>query len=119
MDFLTKHNLDKVIHTVEGTYNDYDSLCDRLFELYKVVAESSIHSEEEGSVLYFIANYQNDREKVLSLCKLKTLEYRVFRKLREKLRNFVESCLTGQGNNNVQSKLNGFIKETNELCEGF
>jgi hypothetical protein len=56
---------------------------------------------------------------VLSLCKLKTLEYRVFRKLREKLRNFVEACSTGQGNSDAKSKLASFIKQTNELCDGY
>jgi len=70
-------------------------------------------------VLYFIGNYQTISEKVLSLCKLKTLEYRVLRKLREKLRNFVEACHSGKGNTDVQSKLKSFIQETNELCEGY
>ncbi len=70
--------------------------------------------------MYFVANYGNtDQEKVLSLCKLKTLEYRVFRKLREKLRNFVEACHSGQGNSNAEQKLKGFIQETNELCDGY
>jgi len=53
------------------------------------------------------------------LCKLKTLEYRVFRKLREKMRNFVEACRSGQGNSNAESKLKQFVEETKELCEGF
>ena len=38
MEFLTKHTLDKVILTNEGTFNDYDTLCERLIELYKEVA---------------------------------------------------------------------------------
>ncbi len=83
------------------------------------MAESSIHSEEEGSVLYFIGNYQQPNECVLSMCKLKTLEYRVLRKLREKLRNFVEACHTGVGNSDMNSKLKQFIAETNDLCNGY
>ncbi len=83
------------------------------------MAESSIHSEEEGSVLYFLADYQTPQEHVLSLCKLKTLEYRVLRKLREKLRNFVDACNTGNGNTDVKSKLKAFITESNDLCEGY
>jgi D-Tyr-tRNAtyr deacylase len=55
----------------------------------------SIREAEEGAVLYFVMNHKQDNEKMLSMCKLKTLEYRVFRKLREKLRNFVEACQTG------------------------
>ena len=119
MSLLTKYGLDKVTYTNEGTFTTYDELCDKLLNLYKDVAESSIHSEEEGSVLYFIGNFQTLSEKVLSLCKLKTLEYRVLRKLREKLRNFVDACQTGKGNTDVKSKLESFIKETNELCEGY
>ena len=72
MTLLTKYGLDKVTYTNEGTFTTYDELCDKLMNLYKDVAESSIHSEEEGSVLYFIGNHQTLSEKVLSLCKLKT-----------------------------------------------
>lgn len=109
MQLLTRYNLDKVTYKNEGTFSSYDALCDRLQELYREVAEASIHSEEEGSVLYFIGDYQKPTEKVLSLCKLKTLEYRVLRKLREKLRNFVEACNSGKGNSDVASKLKSFI----------
>ena len=35
MAFLTQHCLDKVLLTNEGTYTDYDSLCDKLCLLYK------------------------------------------------------------------------------------
>jgi len=56
---------------------------------------------------------------VLSLCKLKTLEYRVFRKLREKLRNFVEACRSGRGTIDPDTKMKQFIEETHELCEGY
>ena len=77
--------------TNQGTFTNYNDFCDKLEILYKEVAEASIHSEEEGSVLYFVSNFENENEKVISLCKLKTLEYRVFRKLREKLRNFIEA----------------------------
>lgn len=101
MALLTKYGLDKVTYTNEGSFTSYDDLCDKLLNLYKEVAESSIHSEEEGSVLYFIGNFQTPSEKVLSLCKLKTLEYRVLRKLREKLRNFVDACNSGKGNTDV------------------
>ena len=42
-------------------------------------------------MLYFIKRPAEGTEgptEVLSLCKLKTLEYRLFRKMREKLRNY-------------------------------
>jgi hypothetical protein len=53
------------------------------------VAKSSIKQDEEGSVLYFVKKSKyNGEERVVSLAKLKTLEYRLFRKMREKLRHF-------------------------------
>jgi hypothetical protein len=54
-----------------------------LEETFREVYKSSISKDEEGNVLYFISE-----DKVLSLAKLKTLEYQLFRKMREKLRNF-------------------------------
>lgn len=70
-----------------GLFDNINSLSDALYNEYNIVASGSIRDEEEGAVLYMIKRGQND-DKVLSLAKLKSLEYRIFRKLREKLRNF-------------------------------
>lgn len=83
--------------------------------LFNTVATSSIFEDEEGSVVYFVlekprqfCEYVSDRyldsvpipanwkEKevwwnVSSLGKLKTLEYRILRKLREKLKFFTRA----------------------------
>lgn len=85
-----KYSLDMVSLQSAGVYNNYDSLCDGLYNLFKDVAKSKIAEEEEGSVLYLIKRDFEDpsKDKVLSLCKLKTLEYRLFRKMREKLKSF-------------------------------
>lgn len=71
-----------------GKFNDYGKMCDALCKVFKDVAKSEIAEEEEGNVLYFMKRPQTGETTVLSLCKLKTLEYRLFRKMREKLRNF-------------------------------
>ena len=59
---------------------------------FKNVAKSPIADDEEGNVIYFIEKEKNSEDltnqKTLSLAKLKTLEYRLFRKMREKLRGF-------------------------------
>jgi hypothetical protein len=55
---------------------------------FKEVAKSPISQDEEGNVLYFVKKGSDNKDQVLSLAKLKTLEYRLFRKMREKLRNF-------------------------------
>ena len=112
--------MDCVPGSNQGTFSTYDDFCDRVGELFKEVAEMRISEAEEGAVLYFVMNLGNqESERMLSMCKLKTLEYRVFRKLREKLRNFVEASHSGKGNANAESKMDQFIKETNELCNGY
>jgi hypothetical protein len=74
-------------------YSDFDKLCDDLESEYWQESSKSISESEEGSVLYIL---KRDREypkkdEVLSLAKFKTLEYRLFRKMREKLRNYNSS----------------------------
>ncbi len=81
-------------------------------KVFHQVAESRISEEEEGSVLYFV-HYSGGNVRTLSLCKLKTLEYRVFRKLREKLRNYSKNK---KGVKQVKDK---FISETKSLIAGY
>lgn len=60
---------------------------------------TSIKDAEEGCVLYLVkrvkpvteSQLKNAKDEVISMTKLKTLEYRFFRKIREKLRNFYGS----------------------------
>jgi hypothetical protein len=84
-----KYGLDKVHIRSLGLFDDYDKMCDVLCKTFREVAKSEIAQDEEGNVLYFIKrDKQGKHDSILSLCKLKTLEYRLFRKMREKLRNF-------------------------------
>jgi len=83
-----KYGFDKVIIQSLGRFTDYSKMCDVLCQTFKDVAKSEIAQEEEGNVLYFVKRTVQGDSEVMSLCKLKTLEYRLFRKMREKLRNF-------------------------------
>jgi hypothetical protein len=68
-------------------------------------------------VLYLTQRHKSgdpSKDKVLSLSKLKTLEYRVFRKMREKLRNYFKSGSAKPPSSVVKA----FRKEMNELLEG-
>lgn len=113
---LEKHKLPIVRNyqnSLHGKYTDYKDFGQSLFTLFNTVATSSIFEDEEGSVVYFVlekprefCEFVSDRylqdnvpipanwkEKevwfnVASLGKLKTLEYRILRKLREKLKFF-------------------------------
>lgn len=87
--FFKKFGLDVVHIQFLGNFNDFDFLCDQLVATFQEVAKSSIAQDEEGNVLYFVRRSKSlKNERVLSLAKLKTLEYRLFRKMREKWRGF-------------------------------
>jgi hypothetical protein len=116
--FFKKFDLDKVSVERVGVFTDYDQMCDSVADFFKKISKSAISEEEEGSVLYFIKRTEDAvDEKVLSLCKLKTLEYRIFRKLREKMRNYVKAYEEGKFAND-QKKYDDFKKETKELVRG-
>ena len=87
---FSKYGLDKVHALSLGLFDDYDTMCNTLCTVFKDVSKSEIAKDEEGNVLYFIKRSKegSSKDQVLSLTKLKTLEYRLFRKMREKLRNF-------------------------------
>lgn len=86
---FSKYGLDKVHALSLGSFTNFDALADCLCTTFKDVAKSEIAKDEEGNVLYFIKRTKDGSgDKVLSLSKLKTLEYRLFRKMREKLRGF-------------------------------
>lgn len=83
-----------------------------VFKLYKEVGSSSIETSGEGAVLYFVSETKEGDQRVVSLCKLKTIEYRIYRKLREKLKN----CLVDKRGSG-EKWFKKFTKEVGELCE--
>lgn len=97
--FFQRYGLDVVHIKSLGTFENYGVLCDQLEKTFKDVAKSSIAQDEEGNVLYFIKkDKETGKESTLSLSKLKTLEYRLFRKMREKLRGFYSKAKDGSIN---------------------
>jgi hypothetical protein len=111
-----QYDLDMVAMESSGIYSTFNDLCDGLYQTFRDIAKSKIIEEEEGSVLYLIKRDKEgpEKDKVLSLCKLKTLEYRLFRKMREKLRNYFRGKST---NKSVDSIINAFAKEALVLSE--
>lgn len=133
IEIFQKHNLTVVPFEVIGVYSDYKSLCESLENLHHRIAESSIIDEEEGSVLYFTAFKaseinltieidKNDNsantvrisdEEVVSLGKLKTYEYKLYRKLREKLSNHLKR------DKEDRFKINQFFDEIRTILTGY
>lgn len=114
---FAKYGLDKVHAMSLGLFDDYDTMCNTLCTTFKDVAKSEIAKDEEGNVLYFIKRSKDspEQDKVVSLSKLKTLEYRLFRKMREKLRNFyVVDRKSELPKSEIVKK---FIREAKELSD--
>ena len=120
-----KWGLDKVAIKTLGSFDDYDQMCDSLCRVFKDVAKSEIAQEEEGNVLYFVKRGSGttagqetpDDGEVLSLCKLKTLEYRLFRKMREKLRNYYARDKSAINEYEEGKVIKKFASEARELSE--
>ena len=117
--------LDVVPYEYIGIAESFDELCEKLKKLYVRIAESSIIDEEEGSVIYlsrtYASHFDSDKEyrkddKILSLCKLKTWEYRVYRKLREKIKNNLADVNYYSEN---RRKISQFFEELRSMLQGF
>ena len=115
-----KYGLDHVNYQKYDNFKDWTTFNLALKKIFTDVAVSDIEVEEEGSVLYFVKKDKEGRQETLSLSKLKTMEYRVYRKLREKLRNYASRYEVSHRKNqlppNADTLFNKFVKETEELC---
>lgn len=56
-----------------------------MWYILKEVAEGTMAKEGEGSVMYIVAE-KGGKQKTIGMCKLKTCEYLIYRKLREMLK---------------------------------
>ena len=122
---LKEFKLDVVPYEYIGTYEKMEDVYEAMKKLYIRIAESSIIDEEEGSVIYLNRTrarsiksdmkYRID-DKVLSLCKLKTWEYRIYRKLREKLKNHLNDQNYYEDS---RRKISQFFEETRSMLQGF
>ena len=124
--FKTFKNLNDVPYEFIAIVDNLDKVFETIKSLYKRIAESSIIDEEEGSVIYlnqtrarsqFSDLKYRDTDKVLSLFKLKTWEYRVYRKLREKIKNNLSN--TKYYFENSRRKISQFFEELRIMLAGF
>lgn len=95
------------------TYSDIttkESLADVIQKLDQRVSKAPVEELGEGSVVYFEAvDEKAGTSRVLNLCKLKTLDYRYWRKLREKLKTYLG------GTKSKESMLKQYEREILEL----
>ena len=99
-----------------GPFNDINLFLKEIREIYLNVLMSPLQVEGEGSVLYISSVDNNNEEKIISVCKLKTLEYIIFKKIREKLKEKVKEKSILRNNLDVTEKYEEkLINEINEL----
>jgi hypothetical protein len=65
-------------------FKTFEDLKIYLDNKYNEILLKTIKQSGEGNVVYFIEIGENGEEKVISIAKLKTFEYRFYRKIREK-----------------------------------
>ena len=113
-DIFKKLKLEYVKYSYVGTYKNKNELFEGIQKVYKSIAEKSILYEEEGDVLYFV---NDDDKKVISLCKVKTLEYKIYRKLREKIKNELNN--EDHEFNMNRKKISQFFNEVQVFSQNF
>ena len=84
LEFLQRVGLEHVSVEIVKDLTTLPALAQCLQKMNNHLAVSSVQDEGEGSVCYF--EVHSPEAKVLSICKLKTLEYRLLRKIREKMK---------------------------------
>ena len=85
-----KYGLTNCQYSKIGPINEINSFYMTMRDVYLHVLKSPVTLEGEGSVVYFSSVDDKNNEKIISIAKLKTLEYRIFRKTREKLKTVVK-----------------------------
>lgn len=83
--FLTKYGLKMSRCKAKRGLKDKNSIMATMWEMLKEIAEGTMAEEGEGSVMYIICQREG-RERTVGMCKLKTCEYLIYRRLREMLK---------------------------------
>ena len=82
-NLFKKYNLSYTEVSPSQKFNTLEELYSYINEQYDVIFDKSLQESGEGNVVYFTCDI-NGNESVKGLGKLKTFEYRFFRKIREK-----------------------------------
>ncbi|CAD8072030.1 unnamed protein product [Paramecium primaurelia] len=97
-------NIVKFNHIIAENYQDFIK---KLLDLTRNISISKLQDDGEGNVLYF----SDSQKECFSLAKLKTLEYRFKRKIREKLRLIITK------NQDPNLTLDKYVDEVTQLLK--
>lgn len=123
-DFCSKYNLPFIPIYRVGFYNKREDLKTALLNLYHRVTSGELCEYEEGSIIMLIKRNASDpsHDKVLSCSKIKTIEYKVFKKIKDKLKHFwsqYEDCtyFNGKMQKEYKTKLDRLKLEFNDILK--
>ena len=71
--------------TEKKNLQDKNTIFANMWEMLREVAEGTMAKEGEGAVLYIVSE-RDGHQRTVGMCKLKTSEYLIYRKLREMLK---------------------------------
>ncbi len=107
-----KYNLSYVPNEVSPIYDNFSKLKLYLDEKYDEILLRNLENGGEGCVVYIAEVDENGNENVLTLGKLKTFEYRFYRKIREKCKQ-----LRYKNKKSTNYLKNSLRKESEEIIE--
>lgn len=91
----------------------YEQTMEQLRSIVVAMNELTMKEGGEGGVLY-VSGVDAQGEHTLLVCKVKTIEYRIYRKLREKLKIYISKL-----NKGYENLLKKFNKEIAEIAREF
>ena len=100
-------------------FKNFDELKPYLDKKYDEILLKTIKESGEGNVIYFVENDKNGDEKIISVAKLKTFEYRFYRKIREKIKIILERYRKHPKNLSLGDLKRILKKESEELAENY
>ena len=111
-EIFKKYNLSYVPNEVSPIYDNFSKLKIYLDEKYDEILLRNLENGGEGCVVYISEVDENGNENVLTLGKLKTFEYRFYRKIREKCKH-----LRYKNKKSTNYLKNSLRKESEEIIE--
>ena len=100
-------------------FGNFEQLKIYMDNKYNEVLLKTIKESGEGSVVYFTEKEENGEEKVISVAKLKTFEYRFYRKIREKIEVLLERFRKHPKNLSLGDLQKKLREESEELAENY
>ncbi|CAD8108582.1 unnamed protein product [Paramecium primaurelia] len=105
-----KFKLQFVKNSQIKNFNNYKAVLSQLSIWSQLIGQGPMELVGEGSVIYFIAEDQIGNQQTISICKLKSMEYLIYRKLRELLKILIQKINLNE-NYQLSVQLGKFLNE--------